>query len=50
MLAITTSRDHCRRARWARGGQVLGPARTAHGGPVVLADDNGSNNDLWRFL
>ncbi|MFI7229656.1 RICIN domain-containing protein [Nonomuraea angiospora] len=34
----------------ANGGRVLSPGGTAQGAQVVLADDNGSNNNLWRFL
>ncbi|MFB9682248.1 beta-L-arabinofuranosidase domain-containing protein [Streptosporangium vulgare] len=38
------------RIQCANGGRVLGLAGTAQGAQVVLADDNGSNNNLWRFL
>ncbi|MET8053646.1 beta-L-arabinofuranosidase domain-containing protein [Streptosporangium sp. NPDC005286] len=38
------------RIQCANGGRVLGLAGTAQGAQIVLADDNGSNNDLWRFL
>ncbi|MEV4009013.1 hypothetical protein AB0J35_00825 [Nonomuraea angiospora] len=38
------------RVRCANGGRVLGPGGTSQGAQVVLADDNGSNNNLWRFL
>ncbi|WP_433438215.1 hypothetical protein [Nonomuraea sp. CA-141351] len=34
----------------ANGGRVLGLAGTSQGAQVVLADDNGANNNLWRFL
>ncbi|MEU4538123.1 beta-L-arabinofuranosidase domain-containing protein [Streptosporangium sp. NPDC023825] len=38
------------RIQCGNGGRVLGLAGTAQGAQVVLADDNGSNNNLWRFL
>ncbi|GAA3828866.1 glycoside hydrolase family 127 protein [Sphaerisporangium flaviroseum] len=38
------------RIQCANGGRVLGLAGTAQGAQIVLADDNGSNNNLWRFL
>ncbi|WP_431918250.1 RICIN domain-containing protein [Nonomuraea jabiensis] len=38
------------RVQCANGGRVLGLGGTSQGSQVVLADDNGSNNNLWRFL
>ncbi|GAA0977487.1 glycoside hydrolase family 127 protein [Acrocarpospora macrocephala] len=38
------------RIQCANGGRVLGLGGTAQGAQVVLADDNGSGNNLWRFL
>ncbi|MFI7128033.1 hypothetical protein ACIBQ1_20205 [Nonomuraea sp. NPDC050153] len=38
------------RIQCANGGRVLGLAGTSQGAQVVLADDNGSNDNLWRFL
>ncbi|MFD0474511.1 RICIN domain-containing protein [Nonomuraea thailandensis] len=38
------------RIQCANGGRVLGLAGTAQGAQVVLADDNGTNGNLWRFL
>ncbi|MEQ4724864.1 hypothetical protein [Nonomuraea sp. B19D2] len=38
------------RIQCADGGRVLGLAGTSQGAQVVLADDNGANNNLWRFL
>ncbi|GAA0426503.1 hypothetical protein Acor_79580 [Acrocarpospora corrugata] len=38
------------RIQCANGGRVLGLAGTAQGAQVVLADDNGSSSNLWRFL
>ncbi|MGR6918280.1 beta-L-arabinofuranosidase domain-containing protein [[Actinomadura] parvosata] len=38
------------RIQCAGGGRVLGLAGTSQGAQVVLADDNGSTNNLWRFL
>ncbi|MBE1583398.1 hypothetical protein ACFPOI_31740 [Nonomuraea angiospora] len=38
------------RIQCANGGRVLGLGGTAQGAQVVLADDNGPNNNLWRFL
>ncbi|TMR97865.1 RICIN domain-containing protein [Nonomuraea basaltis] len=38
------------RIQCANGGRVLGLAGTSQGAQVVLADDNGANNNLWRFL
>ncbi|MER6825131.1 beta-L-arabinofuranosidase domain-containing protein [Streptosporangium sp. NPDC000563] len=38
------------RIQCANGGRVLGLSGTAQGAQVVIADDNGSNNNLWRFL
>ncbi|MFG6201596.1 hypothetical protein [Nonomuraea sp. JJY05] len=32
------------------GGRVLGLGGTSQGAQIVLADDIGSNNNLWRFL
>ncbi|GAA3138262.1 beta-L-arabinofuranosidase domain-containing protein [Nonomuraea roseoviolacea] len=38
------------RIQCANGGRVLGLAGTSQGAQVVLADDNGADNNLWRFL
>ncbi|MEW9556554.1 RICIN domain-containing protein, partial [Nonomuraea sp. NPDC050783] len=38
------------RIQCANGGRVLGLAGTGQGAQVVLADDNGANTNLWRFL
>ncbi|MEV0621968.1 beta-L-arabinofuranosidase domain-containing protein [Nonomuraea sp. NPDC050404] len=38
------------RIQCANGGRVLGLGGTSQGAQVVLADDNGANNNLWRFL
>ncbi|GLX96157.1 beta-L-arabinofuranosidase domain-containing protein [Herbidospora sp. NBRC 101105] len=38
------------RIQCANGGRVLGLSGTAQGAQVVLSDDNGSANNLWRFL
>nr|WP_062338531.1 beta-L-arabinofuranosidase domain-containing protein [Herbidospora sakaeratensis] len=38
------------RIQCANGGRVLGLSGTAQGAQAVLADDNGSANNLWRFL
>ncbi|GAA3613813.1 hypothetical protein GCM10022419_118690 [Nonomuraea rosea] len=38
------------RVQCANGGRGLGLGGTSQGAQVVLADDNGSNNNLWRFL
>ncbi|TMR07986.1 hypothetical protein ETD86_49730 [Nonomuraea turkmeniaca] len=32
------------------GGRALGLGGTSQGAQIVLTDDNGSNNNLWRFL
>ncbi|MGI5291963.1 RICIN domain-containing protein [Nonomuraea polychroma] len=38
------------RIQCANGGRVLGLAGTSQGAQVVLADDNGANDNLWRFM
>ncbi|MFI7469785.1 beta-L-arabinofuranosidase domain-containing protein [Nonomuraea sp. NPDC049646] len=38
------------RIQCAGGGRVLGVAGTSQGAQVVLADDDGSDDNLWRFL
>ncbi|MFB4287229.1 beta-L-arabinofuranosidase domain-containing protein [Nonomuraea sp. ATR24] len=38
------------RIQCANGGRVLGLAGTSQGAQVVLADDGGANDILWRFL
>ncbi|MFF0867050.1 beta-L-arabinofuranosidase domain-containing protein [Nonomuraea sp. NPDC003560] len=38
------------RVQCASGGRVLGVAGASQGAQVVLADDNGSDDNLWRFL
>ncbi|MEV4071515.1 beta-L-arabinofuranosidase domain-containing protein [Nonomuraea fuscirosea] len=38
------------RIQCANGGRVLGLAGAAQGAQVVLADDNGADTTLWRFL
>ncbi|WP_066367280.1 beta-L-arabinofuranosidase domain-containing protein [Herbidospora mongoliensis] len=38
------------RIQCANGGRVLGLSGTAQGAQAVLSDDNGSANNLWRFL
>ncbi|MGI5272477.1 beta-L-arabinofuranosidase domain-containing protein [Nonomuraea sp. CA-218870] len=38
------------RIQCGNGGRVLGLAGAAQGAQVVLADDDGSNSTLWRFL
>ncbi|MDR8413723.1 glycoside hydrolase family 127 protein [Nonomuraea sp. 3-1Str] len=38
------------RIQCANGGRVLGLAGTSQGAQAVLADDNGANDNLWRFL
>ncbi|MEU1390075.1 MULTISPECIES: beta-L-arabinofuranosidase domain-containing protein [unclassified Nonomuraea] len=38
------------RVQCAGGGRVLGVAGSSQGAQVVLADDNGSDDNLWRFL
>ncbi|MER5642967.1 RICIN domain-containing protein [Streptosporangium sp. NPDC002524] len=42
--------DAAFRVQCANGGRVLGLAGIAQGAQIVLADDNGSNDNLWRFL
>ncbi|GAB1818825.1 beta-L-arabinofuranosidase domain-containing protein [Herbidospora sp. RD11066] len=58
--ADTGANDHRWRLRYgsnaafriqcANGGRVLGLSGTSQGAQVVLADDSGSNNNLWRFV
>ncbi len=38
------------RVQCANGGRVLGLAGAAQGAQVVLADDNGADTNLWKFL
>ncbi|MEU5869856.1 beta-L-arabinofuranosidase domain-containing protein [Nonomuraea sp. NPDC047529] len=38
------------RVQCANGGRVLGVTGTSQGAQVVLADDDGSNDNLWRFM
>ena len=47
-----TARNGYFRIQCANGGRVLGVsgASTAQGAQVVLGDDNGTNDHLWRFI